>query len=148
MCCLRKWTGPLLLRSSIPKLSKKMMTRKNPMRQSSCKSGHRKSLLNRSSCRLRCQKRPMLLAAKLHFWLNIPVKSSGRIKSYFIMPQRIHLLPQKTLIRRRGSSLKKPVPMLRTWRLVLSIGKKVPPRTMFFARPFCLYRFSWNKRQR
>ena len=39
------------------------------------------------------QKRPMLLAAKLHFWLNIPVKSSGRIKSYFIMPQRIHLLP-------------------------------------------------------
>ena len=36
---LRKWTGPLLLRSSIPKLSKKMMTRKNPMRQSSCKSG-------------------------------------------------------------------------------------------------------------
>lgn len=40
-----------------------------------------------------CQKRPMLLAAKLHFWLNIPVKSSGRIKSYFIMPQRIHLLP-------------------------------------------------------
>ena len=54
----------------------------------------------------------------------------------------------KTLIRRRGSSLKKPVSMLRTWRLVLSIGKKAPPRTMFFARPFCLYRFSWNKRQR
>ena len=56
-------------------------------------SGHRKSLLNRSSCRLRCQKSPMLLAAKQHFWLNIPAKSSGRIKSYFIMPQRIHLLP-------------------------------------------------------
>lgn len=54
----------------------------------------------------------------------------------------------KTLIRRRGSSLKKPVSMLRTWRLVLSIGKKAPPRTMFFARPFCLYRFGWNKRQR
>lgn len=54
----------------------------------------------------------------------------------------------KTLIRRHGSSLKKPVSMLRTWRLVLSIGKKVPRRTMFFTRPFCLYRFSWNKRQR
>lgn len=54
----------------------------------------------------------------------------------------------KTLIRRHGSSLKKPVSMLRTWRLALSIGKKIPPRTMFFARPFCLYRFSWNKRQR
>lgn len=54
----------------------------------------------------------------------------------------------KTFIRRRGSSLKKTVSMLRTWRLALSIGKKVPPRTMFFARPFCLYRFSWNKRQR
>ena len=25
--------------------------------------------------------------------LQIPAKSSGRIKSYFIMPQRIHLLP-------------------------------------------------------
>lgn len=107
MCCLRKWTGQFLLRSSIPKLLKKMMTQKNPVRRSncksghrksllnrsSCKSGHRKSLLNRSSCRLRCQKRLILLAAKLHFWLNIPVKSSGRIKSYFIMLPRIRLLP-------------------------------------------------------
>mgnify|MGYP000361572564 CR=1 FL=1 len=90
-----------------PKLLKKMMTQKNPVRRSncksghrksllnrsSCKSGHRKSLLNRSSCRLRCQKRLILLAAKLHFWLNIPVKSSGRIKSYFIMLPRIRLLP-------------------------------------------------------
>lgn len=54
----------------------------------------------------------------------------------------------KTLIRRRGSSLKKPVSMLRTWHLVLSIGKKVSPRTMFFMRPFYLCRFNWNKRQR
>ena len=84
-----------------------VVTQKNPVRRSNCKSGHRKSLLNRSncksahrksllnrsSCRLRCQKSPMLLAAKPHFWLNIPVKSSGRIKSYFIMLQRTHLLP-------------------------------------------------------
>ena len=67
--------------------------RKSLLNRSSCKSGHRKSLLNRSSCRLRCQKRLILLAAKLHFWLNIPVKSSGRIKSYFIMLPRIRLLP-------------------------------------------------------
>ena len=54
----------------------------------------------------------------------------------------------KISIRRRGRSLKKPVSMLRIWRLVLSIGKKAPPRTMFFARPFCLCRFGWNNRQR
>ena len=51
----------------------------------------------------------------------------------------------KTLTRKHGSSSKKPALMLRTWHLALSTGKKAPPRTMFFARPFCLCRFSWNK---
>ena len=42
--------------------------------------------------------------------------------------------------------MKKPVSMLRTWRLVLSIERKRRLELCFRARPFCLYRFSWNKR--
>ena len=54
--------------------------------------------------------------------------------------------PLTAVKRRHGSSSKKPASMLRTWHLALSTGKKAPPRTMFFVRPFCLCRFNWNKR--